>query len=82
VTRKSSNFLEKMTKTDKNPNKHQKSSFLRLESNQTQFKRHILITADKPWYCPVIGPALVCTAFLSKCSPVQARQFGSVPVSR
>jgi hypothetical protein len=25
---------------------------------------------------------LVCTAFLSKCSPSQGRQFGSVPVSR
>ena len=33
-------------------------------------------------YCPVSGPALVCTAFLSKCSPLQDRQFGSVPVSQ
>ena len=32
-------------------------------------------------YCPVSDPALVCAAFLAKCSPLQAGQFGSVPIS-
>ena len=33
-------------------------------------------------YWPVSGPVLVFTAFLSKCSPLQGRQFGYVPVSQ
>ena len=33
-------------------------------------------------YCPVSDPALVCADFLSKCSPLQDRKFGSVLVSR